>query len=252
MGHRLSKLGLFDAAEREYRHVIKNSAQDTQLTIEVQGLLGEMLHDQERELEAAEVLKTLVDALDKDTNVLQHAKENGENYPDNQRGQMHLYYACHYAAQNKPEEQRRELEAGVKCDPTNPDILIGLYQLSAHDPDRRQHVMELIHAADQSFREDIARLPNDAQAYNEDAWLIGNTEGDFDLGIQYSQQSLALEPDNGGLLDTLAHCYAGKGDYENAVKYQTRAAEVDPHTMQITKALEKFKKQLAASRIEKP
>jgi tetratricopeptide (TPR) repeat protein len=253
LGHRLSKRGLFEAAESEYQHVIKKSPQDTELTIEVQGLLGEMLHDQEHNQEAAKVLKTLVDAMDKDATVLQRVKESGDTYPDNQRGQMHLYYACYYAALHKYDEQRRELEEGAKCDPTNPDILIGLYEISANDPARRKQVLDMIRAADAGYREEIYRVPNDPKAYNEDAWLIGNTEGDFDLAIQYSQQSLALatEGEQAGLLDTLAHCYAGKGDYENAVQYQTRAAELEPHTLQITKALDKFTKKLAERHDEK-
>jgi tetratricopeptide (TPR) repeat protein len=198
-------------------------------------------------LQAAQVLQKLVDAMNKDATVLQRAKESGDSYPDTIRGQMHLYYACHAAAQNKIDEQRHELEEGVKADPTNADLLIGLYETSAHDPDRRKQALELIHAADQGFRESISRLPNDATAYNQDAWLIGNTEGDRDLAVQYSQQSLALQPDEPGFLDTLAHCYAGKGDYENAVKYQSEAAELDPHTLQITRALDHFKKKLAES-----
>jgi tetratricopeptide (TPR) repeat protein len=134
-----------------------------------------------------------------------------------------------------------------------------LYDTSANDPARRKQAMDLIHASDKLFREAIALQPADPLAYNEDAWLIGNTEGDFDLAIQYSQTSLELvrnqqedyrsmEP---GFLDTLAHCYAGKDDLENAVKYQAQAAELDPHTLQITRALEKFKSQLEKSHSEK-
>ncbi len=101
--------------------------------------------------------------------------------------------------------------------------------------------------------------PSDPRQYNQDAWLIGNTEGDFELAIQYSQNSIELlknQPDElqfqePGFLDTLAHCYAGKGDLENAVKYQAQAAELDPHTMQISRALEKFKAQLEKSHSEK-
>ncbi|HTQ38897.1 MAG TPA: hypothetical protein VMJ32_07710, partial [Pirellulales bacterium] len=95
MGRQVCQLGLFDAAEREYRHVIKSSPQDTTLTIETQYLLSEMLHDQEHDLEAAEVLKTVVDAMDKDATVLQRAKEYENEIPDILRGNMYLFYACH-------------------------------------------------------------------------------------------------------------------------------------------------------------
>jgi tetratricopeptide (TPR) repeat protein len=262
MGQKLSRLGLFDAAEREYRHVIASSPQDTQLTIETQSFLGEMLHDQEHDLQAALVLQELVNAMNRDDTVLQRVKEeDGGNYPDTLRGEMHLYYSCHYAAQKKLDQQRQALDEGVKADPTNADILIGLYETSADDPVRRQHALELIHTADKGFRETIGQQPNDFTPYNMDAWLIGNTEGDYDLAIQYSQTSIELLKNvatedelviKPGFLDTLAHCYAGKGDFENAVKYQARAAELDPHTLQITKALAKFKKQLEHNSSETP
>ena len=48
--------------------------------------------------------------------------------------------------------------------------------------------------------------------YNQYAWLIGNTEGDFDEALKCSRKSLELQPDEGGYYDTLAHVYFGKGD----------------------------------------
>jgi hypothetical protein len=46
----------------------------------------------------------------------------------------------------------------------------------------------------------------------------------------------------GGYLDTLAHCYAAKKDYKTALKHQTRAAELEPHSGEIRRALERFKR----------
>src|SRR5262249_19636777 len=74
MGDRLKRLGLFGAAEREYRHVIDKSPQDAVLTIEAQGLLAEMLHDQERDREAAQTLQKQVNAMEKDPTVLKRVK----------------------------------------------------------------------------------------------------------------------------------------------------------------------------------
>ena len=42
----------------------------------------------------------------------------------------------------------------------------------------------------------------------------------------------------------MAHCYYGKGDYENAVKYQTKAAEMEPHSGLIAKKLRVFRQAL--------
>ena len=48
------------------------------------------------------------------------------------------------------------------------------------------------------------------------------------------------------LLDTLGHCYFAKKDYESAVKYQTEATRLDPHTAAISRQLKVFKATLAA------
>jgi tetratricopeptide (TPR) repeat protein len=80
---------------------------------------------------------------------------------------------------------------------------------------------------------------------NQYAWLIGNTRGDFDEAIRLSQRSLELKPETSGYMDTLAHCYAGKKDFANAVKWQTKAVKLDPHSGQIVRALERFQKALA-------
>jgi tetratricopeptide (TPR) repeat protein len=257
----LKRHGLFDAAEKEFRYVISSAPQETDAAIEAQWALSDMLHDEQQDLQAAEVLKTLVHAMDQDPTVLGRVKEGGDTYPDTLRGEMHLYYACYYAAQKKLDQQRQALDEGAKADPTNADTLIGLYETSAHDPARRRQALQLIHAADAGFREAIAQQPSGYTPYNQDAWLIGNTEGDHDLAIQYSQTSIGLLKNmpgddelliKPGFLDTLAHCYAGKGDFENAVKYQALAAELDPHTLQITRALEEFKDRLEKSHNDKP
>ena len=92
-------------------------------------------------------------------------------------------------------------------------------------------------------REEATRLL--ASANNQLAWLVSNTTGDFDEALRCSHRSLELAPDTAGFLDTLGRCYYAKGDYENAVKHQTRAAELEPHSGQIRRQLELFKKTLS-------
>ena len=108
---------------------------------------------------------------------------------------------------------------------------------------------------------EIAQQPNNFSVYNELAWTLGNTIGDFDAAIQYSEKSIAIvaeitrdqgSREEGGYIDTLAHCYAGKGDFETAVKYQARAHELEPHTLQIARALEQYRERLEKERKETP
>ncbi len=84
-----------------------------------------------------------------------------------------------------------------------------------------------------------------ALSNNQLAWLIANTEGDFDEAIRCSAKSLVLQPNRSGFLDTLGRCYYAKGDYENAVKYQSQAVALEPHSPLIVTQLALFQQALA-------
>ena len=58
---------------------------------------------------------------------------------------------------------------------------------------------------------------------------------------------LELRPETAGYLDTLGRCYYAKGDYKSAVLHQSRAAELDPHSVQIRRQLEFFQQALKAT-----
>ena len=62
--------------------------------------------------------------------------------------------------------------------------------------------------------------------------------------MKCSQKSIELKPEEGGFYDTLARVYFAKGDLQNAVKQQTKAAELDPHSGLIRRQLEFFRKKL--------
>ncbi len=51
-------------------------------------------------------------------------------------------------------------------------------------------------------------------------------------------------PDRSGFLDTLGRCYYAKGDFANAVRFQTRAVALDPHSPAMLAQLELFQKSL--------
>ena len=194
-----------------------------------------MLHDQEHDLAAAEVLHSLVSLMERDETVKQKLDDPDRLFVPAAR--MHFFYACDAAAHHQLDEQRKHLDQAIAHDPKDADVLIALFETSRDDPVRRKRALALIHDADEKFLADIKQQPNNFVLYNMVAWLLGNTVGDFDQAVQYSQKSIVLAGvEEGGFIDTLAHCYAGAGDYESAVKYQIRAQELDPHTLQITRA----------------
>lgn len=239
----LKNRGLFAWARREFEAVIqRGGAEGNEPAVMAQTLLAEMFHDQGADKDAAATMERLVKALD--AGKVTEAELYGRR-PAEIRARMHYFFACDAAAKNEDEKQRQLLDKAFEADPADVDVLIACYRLPGQPPEYRAKIVEQIAKTAAQLREEIAADPDVASTYNQFAWLIGNTEGNFDEAIQASWKSLELQPNEAGYYDTLAHAYAGKGDWENAVKYQTKAAELDPHSGLVQRELALFRKKLA-------
>jgi tetratricopeptide (TPR) repeat protein len=207
--------------------------------------LAEMFHDQENDLEAAKLLDDLLAELKK------HQKPGDDSTVRSLAelsGRRHYFYACHFKSRNDSAQEEENLWKAVEGDPPDIDALIGLCQLPDLAAPQRQKIGEMIKKAAADSQEKINEEPNDPKNYNDYAWLIGNTEGDMHLALKYAKKAVELSPRTGGHYDTLAHVYFHQGDYENAVKQQTRAAELDPHSGLILRQLKVFRAKLEESK----
>jgi tetratricopeptide (TPR) repeat protein len=160
------------------------------------------------------------------------------------RSRLPYFHACHWAARNNAAKQREYLDKAIEINSEDIDALIACYRLAGQPVAYHKKIVDLVEKAAVKLHGAIAIDPDSPTMYNQYAWLVGNTEGDFDEAVRCSRKSLELQPDEGGYYDTLAHAYFGKGDYENAVTYQTKAAQFDPHSGLIQKKLEVFRKKL--------
>ena len=252
----LQQRGLFDWAEREYRHVLDLGPTGSQHDLQARFLLSEMLHDIGRDLDAAQALQPAVDAMDADQNIEYLARRMGRE-PGSIRSRMHYFYGEDLRSQQQYAEQRQRLEQGVEQDPTDADLLIAMYRASSTDEAWRKTTRELIRRAAENFRQQIrsgeqavASAPSEeirsiynrqlAGANNQLAWLVSNTEGDYDEALRCSQRSLELRPKTAAYLDTLAHCHFAKGEYEKAVQAQRQAVDLEPFSGLLRRQLEVF------------
>jgi tetratricopeptide (TPR) repeat protein len=259
----LQERGLFKWSEREYRHVMKLAPAGSLHELRSGFLLSEMLHDLERELPAAQILQTVVDNMDKDKNIV-HTAARMRRDRGSVGSRMHYFYSERYRSEGNLKKQREHLQEAVKSDPTDADVLIAMYRVDGAGEQwkdtTRQHIKEAVQGFRDQMREceqEVASAPSEelrafyrrelASANNQLAWLVGNTEGDYDEALRCSQRSLELRPNTAGYLDTLGRCYYAKGDYANAVKHQSRAVELEPHSGQIRRQLELFREALEAS-----
>jgi hypothetical protein len=207
---------------------------------------AEMLHDQGNDLEAAEVLKKLVVPEDERIRLV---LEKQQEILQETRARMEYFYANHWKAQGDQAKHRQHLDKALEADPLELDTLITCYQLPEQTPEYRAKIVRLIEEAAKNLQKEIEEGEGPytkANRYNQYAWLVGNTEGNVDLALEYAHQAVQIMPDSGAYLDTLAHVYFGKGDYASAVKYQSEALEADPHSGLLKRKLDRFRKALEA------
>jgi tetratricopeptide (TPR) repeat protein len=234
--------GMFDWAKKEFEYIVSQDAAGVdEVRAMALNVLAEMLHDQGKDNEAAEILKKLV--ADIQSGKVTENELNGRR-PSEVRSRMHYFSACHWDALHDAAKHREAIDEALKADPSDVDVLIACYRLPSQTPEYHAKILDWIRKSADQSREEIASDAESPSPYNQFAWLIGNTEGDFDEALKCSLKALELKPDEGGFYDTLARVYYAKGDLENAVKQQTKAAELEPHSGLIRRQLEFFRKKL--------
>lgn len=234
----LSHWGADDWALREYR-----AARDAPGAVLAQRALAatyaaELLHDRQRDAEAAAMLHEVLDAPEDE---VAEALMRIDRDPRATRARMLFFEAC---AAEEPPARRRLLEESLRHYPKEVDTLIAFHSLPDHTPLQKAEAAARVTRAIEQIEEEIVALPDDANAKNEYAWLVANTEGDVAKALGYSRQSLQDAFDNASYLDTLAHCHAAAGDLARAIRVQSLAVRHEPHSRLVRRNLERFQARL--------
>jgi len=267
--------GLVKWAQAEYRHVIQSTTLGSKHDFRARFSLAELLHDRLKELEAGQTLKEACDLLAKDEN----AKANCESVLPSVEmivSRMHYFFACNFHEQGDTPKERDHLKAAIDASGDDADVLIAMYRLAQADDEWKAMTKEKIEAATAEYLRDVEErragveaadnehTRTDAQrmyavACNQYAWLVGNTFGDHQEAVKLSQESVkiaqqlvVLKPSVAGFLDTLGRAFYGAGDVANAVKHQSMAVALSPHSGQIRRQLEFFKSEAKKRGIELP
>lgn len=237
-------------AEGEFRRVAKLAPIDNRFSIDARVRLSEVLHDRGDDVEAAELLDSVVDDMEKNVQG-NNEDENAGRTLEATKARMHYFHASALAKPEQEKERVRRLVDAVTEDPTDADALIALYRTKDLDPPLVEKNRRDIRVAADKFRQEMQQQPDDPTPYNQLAWLIANTEGDYQEALRCSEKSLELVRANprlsgseASLLDTLGRCHYALGDYENAVKTQSKAVELDPESGLMAKQLEIFREAL--------
>ncbi len=242
----LARWGAADWALVEYRSIIDDPEAPVG-EFALAGILGaEFLHEHDRDAEAADLLRRVIEGRSDDDGMEQILMRL-ERDPRSVRSRMLYFSACAAAARGDAAEERRLVEDSLRSYGKDVDSLIAIYRLSGDSTDRRDDARARITRALEQIEEEIQALPDESNGYNEYAWLVANTEGDIRKATRYSKRSLEQSFDSSSYLDTLAHCRAAAGDFAAAVRMQRLAARQEPHNRAIRRNLERFER-MAMSR----
>lgn len=242
----LARWGAADWADREYNGLL-DAPEISAGEFALAGILcSEFLHEQRRDAEAAALLRRVLEGRDPDDgDDMDEILMRLERDPRAVRSRMLFFAACAQAAGGDAAEERRMLEESLRVYGKDIDSLIACYRLSVGSPEKHADARSRVARALEQIDEEIQALPDDANGYNEYAWLVANTEGDIRKAIRYSKRSLEHAFDTASYLDTLAHCRAAAGDLRGAVRTQRLAVRHEPHNALLRGSLERFEKALA-------
>jgi len=136
-------------------------------------------------------------------------------------------------------EQEKALRETLKLSPNHPDAVIALVEL-LRKRGAAQEAAELVKSSSEFYRGQVAEMPDEAEGYNNLAWLLANTETSLQEALKCSHKSLELRPDTAAYLDTLAEVHLRLGQPVRAVEFQKQAVALEPETLDLADRLKRF------------
>lgn len=260
----LKARGRFDWAEREIRGIIDHCDIESIVGVSARQELARMFSEQLRHEDAATVLFPIADRAEKDR--LYQARMSQWKISLSRIRSLYHYESGLALLEKDGEsaetlgEVKSKLQLAYRFDNDNIDILIRMYRLDdPGDTDWKSTVMKQLLQNQQALKTSIGRIesrkkiiPPEAykaelgELYNQYAWLVSNTEGDFERALKCSLDSLAFLDDEdidqrAARLDTCARCYFSLDRVEEAIQAQEQAIKLDPFSPPMMRQLKQFK-----------
>jgi Flp pilus assembly protein TadD len=242
----IAEIGAVDWALREYKTAIEAMPPMSYESLIARREVSTWLHDRQDYKGASDVLREFFDQIQAKENrlALRELRQqlDGTQYLNAIEGRQLLYQANHHHSRGEYDLERETLENAYKKYDDDPDILIAMFRMPDATADYKQQTRDRIAKMAESYSNQIDESPEDPSKYNQWAWLVSNTEGDFAQAVQHSLHSLELSPDEPSYLDTLGRCYFSAGDVESAIKSQRKAVELAPQYQIMRRQLAEFEK----------
>ncbi|MAI32517.1 MAG: hypothetical protein CMM07_12705 [Rhodopirellula sp.] len=266
----LRKRGMFEWAAREYRQIVDALPITDLNSLACRIPLSEMYGELEQHQDVIDLIAPVIDRMAKDAEFRARVNADFNTGARVQGWPARLEY--HSALRDLEllelakkvngeaerevslEKARKRLMAGYLANTRDIDILIKMYGIEGDAEWRNAIKIQLDRAKSNGLlevkrwearvsqgRADLQTEKSFAQALNNYAWLVCNTEGDLKQALKYSLRSVQILEDS-ARLDTCGRCYFAVGDFDNAIRVQKRALELEPHSPPLKRQLLEFQK----------
>lgn len=259
----LRERGMFEWAEREFKGVIESISMTNLDSVLCRSDLSIMYGELERHQDVIDLLEPLTERMEKDDEFKAKVTGNPSLASIARRWAARVKY--HRAlldlgkvADSETEQEamnesvRQRMMSAFLGDTRDIDVLIKMYRMDGDEDWRNAVKVQLSRAKQVSMQEiknlDAMMVPGRvipqaemrlAEALNNYAWLVCNTEGDLKEALQFSLRSLKITEDS-AKLDTCARCYFAVGDLDSAIRMQQRALKLDPYSPPLKRQLREF------------
>ncbi len=258
--------GMFEWAEREYMHVIDSVPVVDRNSVLCRSDLSIMFGELDRHQDVIDLLGPLIERMEKDDDfkATLNADQNIAAFIKGWGSRVEYHKALldikKHAEGDEEDESllekaRQRMMSAYMANERDIDVLIKMYKTKG-DKSWRAAVKSQLSRAEslristiKNYKDALARVglnPQKAQyeaalaeALNNYAWLICNTEGDFQQALKFSLESLEIREDS-AKLDTCGRCYFALGDFDNAIRVQKRAVALEPHSPPLKRQLREF------------
>ncbi len=246
-------------AEREWTYVISRTPVWVLKSVEARIGLSTMLQEHERYAETVKVLEPLVERIRQDGAFNQNLlRERTQFMPSEIAPRMEYCRGLALQATD-PEGAKaayRKIFFGTPPDlligPVETDALIAMFKFKS-DPAWDAEVKERVKRAVDRLEKEITtwehRGPDQdlvSQYYNLYAWMVSNTEGNFELALRRAKMAAEMNPD-AAVLDTLARCLFVNGKIEEAIEKEKQALALEPGSVPMLRQLREFEDAKAAA-----
>ncbi len=260
----LQHAGLNDWATDQLESAQQNPAADWSTKVQASCLLGQQLHELGRNLQAAKQLQMAIEqfSLAEDKVAVQLGAINRDTIFARQC----YFYSLHNLAIGQYEQAKQHLLEGLAVAPANSDLLITLYALPLEQP-WKSDVAKLIELALQQLGQQIDQLQKPVEGtdlaekrwserelavlLNRYAWLAANSHSKLAEAEQFSRAAVAIAPNNGDFLDTLATCLYRQNKFSQAVEIQKRAIAQKPYSNKLKTTLSRYREAVMFAELPK-